>query len=155
LFLLILLVSLSLVYTWKKLNITFLGINIADFAQMLDASFSFLVLLGSGAYFLISYESRARKKKLIQAINKLIGLAHVVESHQLSKDPDNNPYKDAKMLAKYLNYCTDLLALSSKIGFLYVQALNDPEAQSIESELETLTSGISRKIWQKIMLVQR
>jgi hypothetical protein len=155
LFLLFATVGSGLYYTWKNMNITFSGVNIAEFAQMFDASFSFLVLLGSGAYFLFSYQSRARKQKLVRAINKLIGLTHVVESHQLTKDPDHNPYKDSKMLAKYLNYCTDLLALISKIGFLYVQALNEPEAQSIEGDLETLTSGISRKIWQKIMLVGR
>lgn len=145
----------SITYTWKKLNITFTEINVSDFVQMFDASFSFLILLGSGALFLISYQSKARKKKLTRAISKLTGLAHVIEAHQLSKDPHSHPFQDDEQLIKYLGHCSDLLALTSKIGFLYVQAFDDPETQAVESGLENLISGISRKVWQKIMIIQK
>jgi hypothetical protein len=46
-----------------------------------------------------------------------------------------------------------MLALISKIAFLYIAQFDDPEANQSVNELETLTTGLSRKIWQKIAIL--
>ena len=49
----------------------------------------------------------------------------------------------------------ELLAIISKIAALYVQNFNDPITLSAVNEVENLTNGLSRKIWQKIMIQDR
>ena len=94
-------------------------------------------------------------------------MAHIIDMHQLTKDPERisgAPVKDtanAKRpqnpaeLIRYLDYCSDLLALISKIAALYVQNFDDPVTLSAVNEVENLTNGLSRKIWQKIMIFDR
>ena len=41
-----------------------------------------------------------------------------------------------------------------KLAALCVQDFDDPVALASVSEVETLTTGLSRKIWQKAMILQ-
>ena len=87
--------------------------------------------------------------------------------HQLTKDPvfllttgPSTPSSPERTMSKfellrYLDYCSEMVSLVSKIATLYVQGFQDPVAVSAVDEIETLTSGLSRKIWQKIMLLRR
>jgi hypothetical protein len=45
--------------------------------------------------------------------------------------------------------------LTAKIGALYVEALPDPAALEAADDLEGLCTGLSQKIWHKIVLLQR
>src|SRR5439155_758670 len=56
-------------------------------------------------------------------------------------------------LARYLDYCTDLLSLTSKVAALYVEHLQDPVVLGAVNDVENLTTGLSRKIWQKITIL--
>ena len=58
-------------------------------------------------------------------------------------------------LQRYLDYCTEMLALISKVAVLYVQDTTDPQTIAVIDEIEELTNGLTRKIWQKIILIQR
>jgi len=91
----------------------------------------------------------------------------IVDMHQLTKDPDNvlargpdtasSPKRTltAFELTRYLDYCTELLAIISKVAALYVQQFDDPVTLSAVNDVEELTNGLSRKIWQKIMILDR
>ncbi len=57
-------------------------------------------------------------------------------------------------LQRYLNYCSEMLAMISKIAALYVQHFPDTEIVDVVNDIESLTHGLSRNIWQKIMLLQ-
>jgi len=46
-----------------------------------------------------------------------------------------------------------MLSLIGKLGALYVQKFNDPVALAAVNDVEQLTTGLSRKIWQKIMIL--
>lgn len=46
-----------------------------------------------------------------------------------------------------------MLSLSGKVAALYVQYLDDPVVLSTVTEVETLATGISGKIWQKIVIL--
>jgi hypothetical protein len=94
-------------------------------------------------------------------------MAHIIDMHQLTKDPERptdavepelsnakRPQNVAELI-RYLNHCSDLLALISKLAALYVQNFNDPVTLSAVNEVENLTNGLSRKIWQKIMIFDR
>jgi hypothetical protein len=87
--------------------------------------------------------------------------------HQLTKDPDravrvladtpSSPERELgqAQLTRYLDYCSAMLSLVSKIAALYAQSLDDPVVLAAVDEVEALTSGLSNKIWQKIIILDR
>ena len=56
-------------------------------------------------------------------------------------------------LGRYLDYCSELLSLTSKLAALYAERLSDSVVLQAVDEVETLTTGLSGKIWQKIMML--
>jgi hypothetical protein len=56
-------------------------------------------------------------------------------------------------LARYLDYCAEMLALTAKLAALYAGESDDPVIVSAVNDIETLTSDLGRKIWQKIMIL--
>jgi len=52
-------------------------------------------------------------------------------------------------------YCSELLALLSKVAIVYVQHFDDVETLKTAGDVEDLTVGLSRNIWQKIMILDR
>jgi hypothetical protein len=145
--------------------------NIGEFLQGLDAAINEVVFIGIAAYFFISLETRLKRQRALKAIRELRSLAHIIDMHQLTKDPEHmaetptdtstdtvrmrkRPQNPAELI-RYLDHCSDLLALISKIAALYVQDFDDPVTLVAVNEIENLTNGLSRKIWQKIMILDR
>jgi hypothetical protein len=90
----------------------------------------------------------------------------VIDMHQLTKDPErttsqvfvetsNSPKAtmDRFQLRRYLDYCSEMLSLTGKLAAVYVQHFDDGVAIAAVNEVELLTAGLSRKIWQKIMIL--
>ena len=46
-----------------------------------------------------------------------------------------------------------MLSITGKLAALYAQALNDDVVVNAVNDIENLGTNLSRKIWQKIMLV--
>ena len=138
-----------------------------DLIGTFDAGTSTLIVLGATIYFLISFEIRIKRRRALSAVHELRSIAHVVDMHQLTKDPErmlaryrqthHSPTEAMSPLElnRYLDYCTEMLSLIGKIAALYVQRFDDPMAVAAVSEVEQLTSGLSRKIWQKIVLLSQ
>ncbi|MGD8279204.1 MAG: hypothetical protein PVH00_14295, partial [Gemmatimonadota bacterium] len=70
-------------------------------------------------------------------------------------DTASSPVRDMtrEQLGRYLDYCSELLSLTSKLAALYVQDFNDPVVLGAVSEVETLCGGLAGKIWQKITML--
>ncbi|MBE7465675.1 MAG: hypothetical protein HS116_19555 [Planctomycetes bacterium] len=148
------------------LEIDFSRLTIADVVQMTEAGLNELVLIGAAMVFLVSMETRVKRQVVLGAVNRLTALAHVIDAHTLRKDPQSLHKPEAATLhspkrlmsdfelGRYLDYCSELLALTGKIGFLYVQNFDDPVSAEVVNDLEMLTTGLSRKIWQKIVLLK-
>ena len=58
-------------------------------------------------------------------------------------------------LERYLDYCSEMLAILSKVAALYVQRIQDESVLRAVDDLEDLTIGLSRKVWQKITILER
>jgi hypothetical protein len=137
-----------------------------NFIQALDASIGSIVFISAAILFLVSWEHRIKRNRALRAIHELRVLAHIVDMHQLTKDPENyfgrgqRPSSPPKRemtpfeLNRYLDYCSDLLALISKIAALYVQDFPDTALLDAVDDVEDLTAGLSRKIWQKITVLE-
>jgi hypothetical protein len=132
--------------------------------QAIDAGVNLLVLTGATIYFLVSLEERGKRRRALTALNELRSFAHVIDMHQLTKDPmvldgpKTAASPDRHMtpfeLTRYLDYCSELLSLTAKIAALYAQSSADAVVIDAVSDLTTLTTNLSSKIWQKITLVQ-
>lgn len=136
-----------------------------NFMQGLDASIGSIVFVGAAILFLLSWEKRIKRSRALKAIHELRALAHIVDMHQLTKDPERSlrgqpiaasgkrvmtPFQ----LARYLDYCSDAMALISKIAALYSQGFQDEVLLDAVDDIEDLTAGFSRKIWQKISILE-
>lgn len=162
---LIILLCLIIGQSFLKLDVTADGVNIADFVQMIEAAIEGSVFIGAGIIFLITLETRAKRKRIIRALNQLRTIAHIIDAHQLTKDPDtisqihlttpHSPQRnlDSFLLGRYLDYCVEMLSLTGKLGFLYVQDFDDPSSNNAVNDLEDLTTELSQKIMQKILIL--
>jgi len=161
----ILVVVLVLMESLWQLDFPAGGLNLADLVQLVDSTLNSIVWIGAGIVFLVTLENRRKRNRVIHAVNRLRCIAHIVDMHQLTKDPDSiaehafsTPHSPQRVLtqyelARYLDYCTEMLSLISKTAFLYVQDYHDPVAAEAVNDLEDLANGLSAKIWQKIMML--
>lgn len=139
--------------------------ELAAFIQVFEAGLSSLFFIGASVIFLVTWESRIKRNRALKAIHELRAMAHIVDMHQLTKDPDaifsagqdtaSSPKRtlSAAELGRYLDYCSELLSLLGKISALYSQSLEDPVVLDAVDDVEDLTTELSQKIWQKITLL--
>jgi hypothetical protein len=133
----------------------------ADLAQGLEAGISNIVFFGIALFFLLSLETRAKRRLALGGLNELRSIAHVIDMHQLTKDPpvSRRPgsIQESTMsrveMAQYLDYCSELLAVTSKLAALHIQDFSDPVVAESVNGVQALTLGLSGKIWQKIMIL--
>lgn len=130
--------------------------------QAIESVTNELIFLTVGIIFFTTIETRLKRRAAIDSLHRLRSFAHVIDMHQLTKDPNNilqpeakkDPrFKTAEDLIRYLDLCTDLLSINSKLAALHVQYFQNNEVLNNVSEVETLSHELSRKIWQKIMIL--
>ena len=141
--------------------------SVADFVQGLDSAVNELVLIAAASYFLIGWENRRKRRRALRALHVLRSLAHIIDMHQLTKDPErlltpdkatpSSPERSftAFELARYLDYCSEMLSVISKAAALYVQNYDDPVTLAAVNDVEQLTGSLSQKLWLKIDILER
>lgn len=137
-----------------------------DWLTITEAAVNDIVFAALAVFFLWSLETRRKRRSAVSALHRLRSLAHVIDMHQLDKDPERalgnllptpaSPIRDLTVdeLGRYLDYCSEMLSIVSKSAALYAQASADPLVLDTVAEIESLTVGLSRKIWQKITLLR-
>jgi len=140
--------------------------TLGQLIQLLEPSIGIAFFLTAFVVFLLSLETRIKRTRTLVALHELRALAHVVDMHQLTKDPatllpgssrtESSPERTMTRfeLARYLDYCSETLALISKIAAIYIEGFPDFEAVGAVDEIESLTTGFARKIWQKLIILQ-
>jgi hypothetical protein len=139
--------------------------SVADLLQGIDAAVNEIIFLSLLIFFLVSLETRFKRRGALRMLHQLRGAAHVIDMHQLTKDPEqvlhplpataSSPERglDRRQLARYLGYCSEMLSLISKLAALHTQHLQDPVVLEAVNDIESLTAGLSRKVWQKITIL--
>lgn len=165
--LIIAILVVGLVETLLQFDFSQTRFQLGDFVQILEAGMNATVLVGASIIFLITVETRVKRARSLKAINELRTLSQVIDMHQLTKDPErvlgtwtataHSPKQtmDSFQLVRYLDYCSEMLSLCGKVAALYGQSFPDGVVLGSVNELQTLTTGLSRKIWQKIMILHR
>lgn len=139
--------------------------TVTELAQGVESSINDVLFAGVAIWFLASIENRLKRRRALQFLAQLRSLAHVIDMHQLTKDPGRlaTSYASTKSsptlalsregLTRYLDYCSEMLAILSKLSALLVQDFEDPVTLAAVNELEDLAGGLQRKVWQKIMII--
>ena len=142
------------------------GFDFVEFVGALEAGINDVVLIGAGIFFLVTLETRIKRHRAMRSLHKLRSLAHIVDMHQLTKSPErleatHRPTRSSPRaaltpfeLSRYLDYCSEMLSLIGKVAALYIQDLDDGVALAAVTEIEELTTGLSRKIWQKLIILR-
>jgi len=140
-------------------------VEIFSVFQGVEAAMNIVVLSGAMLFFLISLETRIKRQRSLTDLHAFRSVAHVIDMHQLTKDPStilgggaptaSSPKRTMSRfeLTRYLNYCSEMLSLTSKLVALYAQHLPDPVIIDAVNDIEELTTNLCNKIWQKITIL--
>ncbi len=134
--------------------------------QGLEAAANLMVLLGAALFFLVTVEVRLKRHRALRALHELRSIVHVIDMHQLTKDPStivsvagktaSSPARTLSRfeLTRYLDYCSEMLSLTAKVAVLFTQDFPDPIVTEAVSDIERIAAGLSQKIWQKIIILE-
>jgi hypothetical protein len=139
----------------------------ADWVPLAESVVNDLVFAAIAVVFLWAFPERFERRTLLRTLHRLRSLAHVIDMHQLSKDPEQLSAAylptaesvrhglDADQMHHYLGYCSEMLSLTAKTAALCGEHSADGVVLETVSYIETLTTELSNKIWQKISLLPR
>jgi hypothetical protein len=163
--LLVSLILAGLVVTFAALRAPVEPLSLGELVQAIESGVNDLAFVAIAVFFLLTLETRQKRRRALQAIHELRSIAHVIDMHQLTKDPEwvldrgretgILPPRTMKRfeLSRYLDYCSEALSLTGKLAALYMKGFDDPVALQAVNEVEALTTGLSRKIWQKLTIL--
>jgi len=139
--------------------------KISGIIQTSEAFINEMVLIGAAIFFMVTVETRVKRQKTSKFLNELRVISHVIDMHQLTKDPglhddlglgtENSPSRELTNfeLQRYLDYCSEAFSLVGKVAALYAQSLPNEVVVKTVNEIEELSSGLSRKVWQKLIIL--
>jgi hypothetical protein len=134
--------------------------------QGLEAAANLVVLTGALVFFLVTIEERLKRYRALKALHELRSIVHVIDMHQLTKDPSaevsiagktaSSPARTLTRfeLTRYLDYCSEMLSLASKVAVLFAQSFPDETVTEAVSDIERIAAGLAQKIWQKIIILE-
>lgn len=137
----------------------------SELIQVLEAGMNAIVWIGLTVIFFVTLETRIKRRRALKAVHELRCIGHIIDMHQLTKDPERILHRELDTqsspkrnmtefeLSRYLDYCSEMLSITGKIAALYVQNFEDSVAISAVNDVENLTTDMSRKIWQKLMVL--
>ena len=155
-----------LAYLFRLIDIRSETDSVYGVLQGVDAGFNIIVLIGAAALFLWRMETLAKRRKALKDLHELRSIIHVIDMHQLTKDPGSAMISGPRTLSspertmtpfqltRYLDYCSEMLSISAKVAALYAQSSQDELVVSTVNDLEQLTANLSEKIWQKIAIMR-
>ncbi len=157
----------GVVFVWvgSVISLNQVGRAAIGSVETLEAAINTLLLAGFGLLALVRLEARVKGRRVAKGLHGLRSVIHVIDMHQLTKDPvalspDFQPTAtspkrdmDAVSLSRYLDYCSELLAITGKLAALYAQAVPEEGVAAAVNDIEVLGASLSRKIWQKITLI--
>lgn len=155
----------AIVYSFTIIDFKIQNKTISNIVSLSESLFNDIILIGAAIFFIVTIETRAKRYKASKLLNELRVIAHVIDMHQLTKDPgmihesekntQNSPSRKLSKfeLERYLDYCSEALSLIGKVAALYAQSLPSEVVVRTVNEIEVLSTGFSRKIWQKLIIL--
>lgn len=136
-----------------------------DWLPLIESTINDVVFAAIAIFFLHTAPARLHRGHLLELLHELRSLAHIIDMHQLTKDPERlregfvpttssvDPGLGRDDMERYLDYCSELLSLVGKVAALCAEESQDAVVLDTISTIETLTNAMARKIWQKISVL--
>jgi len=137
-----------------------------EWLPLIESGINDLVFAAIAVWFLWSVPERLQRQAALELLFRTRSLAHIVDMHHLTKDPERlrstfrrtgasaDPLElTPDQLEHYLDYCSEMLSLVAKAAALCAEESQDSVVLDTVSTIETLTVGMSREIWQKISIL--
>lgn len=162
---LLLIICVTVSLTFLKFKLTSSELGLTELIPLVESFANDLLLICALIFFLVTLETRVKRRRALEALNQLRVVAHVIDMHQLTKDPlvtlrqyvstASSPSRHLSPfeLSRYLVYCSELLSMIGKLAALYAQSIPDPEVVAAVKDVEDLTLDLSERVWQKILLL--
>ena len=100
---------------WQVLQLFGMDVREIGSVQGLDSVLNIMIVTGAAIWFVLNLETRQRQARVLARLHELRALAHVIDMHQLRKDPTtyyreptaHSPNRDLSEsnLMAYLDYC--------------------------------------------------
>ncbi|MEM9588864.1 MAG: hypothetical protein AAGA03_16405, partial [Planctomycetota bacterium] len=87
---LVLLMILLLAQAVRMIGFRMTDLTFTEFIQTFEAGMNEVLLMGAAIYFLISLETRIKRRRALAAVHELRSIAHIIDMHQLTKYPDRS-----------------------------------------------------------------
>jgi len=136
-----------------------------EWLPIIESAVNDMIFAAIALFFLSSIPERMQRGATLELLHRLRSLAHIIDMHQLTKDPERlrarfqptaasaDPGLDRDQMEHYLDYCSEMLSLVAKAAALCAEESRDAVVLDTVSTIESLTSALSREIWQKISLL--
>ena len=79
--------------------------TVAEVLQSIDAATSELIFLSLVVFFLVSLETRLKRRTALRMLHRLRSIAHIVDMHQLTKDPEHALHRVARRIRRQHARC--------------------------------------------------
>ena len=158
----VLLFFATLAYTVSVVEWELSKPSLAEVIQITEALINDVVLVGAALFFIFTLENRIKRDKALKELHRMRSLAHIIDMHQLTKDPSivrpdytqtpNSPKRtmNKSELLRYLDYCAEMFSLIGKLAAMFPEKLPEPAIVAAANNIETLCTGLSQKVWQKM-----
>lgn len=155
----------AIIYSFTIIDFKIQNKTLSNIVSLSESLFNDIIIIGAAIFFMITIETRVKRHRASKLLNELRVIAHVIDMHQLTKDPgmmhesekntQNSPSRKLSKfeLERYLDYCSEVLSLIGKVAALYAQSLPSDVVVRTVNEIEVLSTGFSRKIWQKLIIL--
>lgn len=137
----------------------------ASWLALMETGVNDLVFSALAIWFLMMVPARIERNRMLGLLHRLRSTAHVIDMHQVTKDPEHlradyvptgESVRDPmtrEQMAHYLDYCAELLSMVGKVAALCAEASGDDVVLDTVSDVESLASDLSARIWQKIAVL--
>ena len=129
--------------------------------QMTEPILGTIFFLGTIAILAWGFIGLLRRNAALNKLHKLRSVAHVIHSHQLKKSirvegqPATQDSLTLDQLKKYVECCSDLLAVVAKLAALKAQDVNDPVVLDASDRIERLAHDLSEDMRRKVTSAER
>lgn len=155
--------SIALVVLVADIRVDVKGFK--NWLELLETGIQDLVYIAVAGLFVAGAEQRIKRRDVLKGLYELRSIAHVIDMHQLTKDPRSTVHPEDRTahsperqdspeaLGHYLDYCSEMLSIINKLAALYSQESQDSVVLAAVSDIQDLTTSLSSKMWQKIMIL--
>jgi hypothetical protein len=129
--------------------------TITEVFESADAGVNILIVLAGALWFLISFESRVKRKKALSFIGELLEFVQWIDVTQLYYTPEFYKSKPAPGDSTagfdytYLLFCTEMLAVIGNLALLYTRGNMDDSVWRAASDAVMLANAIEDRLLSK------